>query len=294
MFAIEIDYRAGIDAPSRVFKSLADMIEAAERADRVLARSIHAEVAPVLLLEDIEHGSVRAWLRSAVKALPDHVIESGEVKKVVGHFLVRAKRAIVAWTDRHPTINTRAEVIELQEEIRALADQTQVNRIPAYTAPSVRELADTALEFRDAAAQLGEGEVMRYRVATEVIPVSRTFDVAPEHMEDLVTAHSYANHVRMMLKVKKPDFLGSSRWDLNHGPRAISAAMADGEWLARFRGRDPTAMLAPGDSIDVEMRIDAAYGHDNELVRELYTIEHVFGVVVPPEQASFSVPLPEE
>lgn len=287
MFAIEIDYRAGIDAPSRVFKALADMVEAAERADRLLARSISVEVEPVLLLEDIEKGSVRSWLRSSIKGLPDHVIASGEVKKLVGHFLVRGKRAIIAWADRHPTITTRDEVVELQDEIRTLADHTQVNRIPAYTAPTVSELAQTALDFRDAAAQLGDGEAMRYRVATETLPVSRTFDVAPEHLEELVTARSLQSRARMIVKVKKPDFLGSSKWELHHGRRTIYAAVEDGDWLARFRGRDPSALLAPGDAIDVEMRVDAAYGHDSELVRETYSIERVLGVIPPPSQTEF-------
>jgi hypothetical protein len=79
-FAIEIDYKPGSDAPSRVFRALSEMIEAVERADRLLVRSLAVNVQPTLLLEDIEAGSIRGWFRSLVKEMPDSTLESGDIK----------------------------------------------------------------------------------------------------------------------------------------------------------------------------------------------------------------------
>lgn len=280
-FAIEIDYAKGRDAPSRVFKALADMIEAAERADRILARSLAVQVEPVLTLENIETGSIRGWFRTVVNALPDEVIGSGEVKKVVGHFLVQAKRAIIAWTDRHTRIETREQVDELRGEIRRLAEQTNIHWMPAYTAPAIRELADIAVEFRDAARELSDGEHMRFRVGDDALTISATIEVSPERLEDLVTERTVTNRAEMIVKVKRPDFLGDARWDLRHGNRTISASIEDHSWIARYRRRDPETVLMPGDAISTDMRVEAAYGFDGELVRETYTIERIIRVVRP-------------
>ena len=42
----------------------------------------------------------------------------------------------------------------------------------------------------------------------------------------------------MILAVKKPDYLGDSKWDLRHGKRPISARIEDGAWLRRFQSRE--------------------------------------------------------
>ena len=86
-FAIEIDYQPGRDAPSRVFRALSDMIEAVERAHRMLVRSLAVNVMPALLLEDIEKGSIRGWFRSVVQDLPDKTLESGEFRAGDGALL---------------------------------------------------------------------------------------------------------------------------------------------------------------------------------------------------------------
>jgi hypothetical protein len=62
-FGIEIDFQPGTDAPSRVFKTITALIEAFQIVDRQLAESV-ARIEPVLLLENIEAGSIIVWLRN--------------------------------------------------------------------------------------------------------------------------------------------------------------------------------------------------------------------------------------
>ena len=63
-FAIEIDFERGTESPARVFKTMTGLIETFEMLDQALPRSLDIDLKPVLLLEDIETGSLRAWLRS--------------------------------------------------------------------------------------------------------------------------------------------------------------------------------------------------------------------------------------
>jgi hypothetical protein len=81
----------------------------------------------------------------------------------------------------------------------------------------------------------------------------------------------------MILAVKKPDYLGDSKWDLRHGKRPISAKIEDTAWLKRFQSREVD--VRPGDALRCEVQIEYLYGHDNELLTERYTLVRVIEVL---------------
>lgn len=68
-FGIEITFAPHSDAPSRVFRALTGMIEAFQEIDTLLVGSIRSTLQPSTLLEDIEAGSVKVWLRNALIAI---------------------------------------------------------------------------------------------------------------------------------------------------------------------------------------------------------------------------------
>lgn len=81
----------------------------------------------------------------------------------------------------------------------------------------------------------------------------------------------------MILAVKKPDYLGDSKWELRHGKRSISAKIEDEDWLRKFQGRQVD--VRPGDALRCDVKIEHLYGHDNELLSERYTVVRVNGVL---------------
>ena len=82
---------------------------------------------------------------------------------------------------------------------------------------------------------------------------------------------------QMILAVKKPDYLGDSKWDLRHGRRSITTKIEDTAWLRRFQSR--SVDVRPGDALRCEVRIDHLYGYDNELLSERYTVIRVLEVL---------------
>lgn len=73
-YCIEIDYKKNSENPSRVFRSMSDLIESFQRIDKQLVNIIDVNIQPVLLLEDVEAGSIKAWLRAAIKRIPDDAL----------------------------------------------------------------------------------------------------------------------------------------------------------------------------------------------------------------------------
>lgn len=82
----------------------------------------------------------------------------------------------------------------------------------------------------------------------------------------------------MILPVKKPDYLGSSQWELRHGKRNIYARIEDEAWLRRFQSRQED--VRPGDALRSIVQIEYNYGFDNELISERFTVLEVLEVLV--------------
>jgi hypothetical protein len=142
-FGIEIDFAPHSEAPSRVFRAMAGMIEAFQEIDTLLVGSISSTLQPSTLLEDIEGGSVRVWLRNTLNAIDDESLKSGDWKKVVGGFLVRAKRILIDWTDKRTTVTSATELDELRQLILNEAAATDVLAIPSYAPIPAIDIART-------------------------------------------------------------------------------------------------------------------------------------------------------
>jgi len=68
----------------------------------------------------------------------------------------------------------------------------------------------------------------------------------------------------MILKVKKPDYLGESMWDFKHGDRAIQAKIIDMDWLSDFHLRKYD--IRPGDSLRAVLETQIKYGFSGEVI----------------------------
>jgi len=108
------------------------------------------------------------------------------------------------------------------------------------------------------------------------------FAFAPDSIEKLLTEETITNTSELILKVKKPDYLGESRWEFRHGTSTITAKVLDEQWLKQFQNRQID--IRPGDSLRAKVEISAKYGYDKEVVSVSHTILDVLEVLpfIPP------------
>src|ERR1700724_2915776 len=63
---VRIDFRKGEANPQRVFQATVAMINALQRLDRALCGSIDVSIEPLMVLEEIEAGSLVVWLKNVL------------------------------------------------------------------------------------------------------------------------------------------------------------------------------------------------------------------------------------
>ena len=68
--------KKGVGPASRVFTATSAFIHACEQIDADLVESIDTTIEPVMVLEDIEVGSLKTWLGVALKSTDDQGIKN--------------------------------------------------------------------------------------------------------------------------------------------------------------------------------------------------------------------------
>lgn len=276
-FCIEIDYRKGSGSPSRVFRAMSDLIEALQETDKSLIRSIDAHLEPILLLEDIETGSIKSWIRQAVESLDDDAIKSGDYKKVIAPYLVKSKYAIIRFLDKKTDITNADALGELQDSLAEIAEDTNALLLPAYEPIPRDKLVHSINKINDALAPLNDDDAAKFVSNVGDADFNLTLYIAPETIDALITAETIESKMTMILKVKKPDFLGSSQWDFRYDSRTITAAIVDTDWLKLFQ--DGVVTVSPGDAIRATVLTQVQYGFDRDVVATHYTVIEVVGII---------------
>jgi hypothetical protein len=276
-FAIYINFAKNEPNPQRIFQAADMMIQSMQKLDKVLCGLINTNLTTVMLLEDVEQGSLKIWLKSVLEKIPDDGLKNLDWKKAIGYYLVKAKYICIK------KLENKENITELPQELHNLAKETDILNIPAYNYPSLEDLKVINDDISTAKSYLSKHDNISYLLKNgEKAEFNLNTYVDFEDLLQSTIAQTIETKMDMIFAVKKPDYLGDSKWQLRWGKKSISASIDDLTWLSDFQNR--RVNVRPGDSIKCETLIHYNYGHDNELIGECYTILKVIEVLELPIQ----------
>lgn len=275
-FVLKIDYEKDSPRPSRVFSAMSAMIEGFQSLDNNLVRAFPIRVRPQLLLEDIQVGSLMTKIKNVLEGIDDAAIKNLEWKKVVGGFLLQGKHAVVRWIEKREQIESRQALEGLSREILRLAEGTKVLHLPVYTPPALPLLIKDIALISEAAFQLGPKDIATYEAVGEASEFNKHFHVDAEFAEELLTDETITNRSEILLRVKKPDYLGDSMWEFVHAGHVIRAKIEDHDWVVAFQFQKVEVL--PGDSLRVILETTTHHGADGGEIITYYRVIKVIGV----------------
>ncbi len=276
-FCIEIDFDKGSEHPSRVFSTLSSLIDTFESIDNDLVASIDSKIETVLLLEDIESGSIKAWLSSKIKNIDDTALKSGDWKKIVGLYLVKAKWFIIKQLEGKVRITDIREIEELQEGLLSIAEETDVRHLPSYVPIEKTKLLKGVEGITQALSPLTEKDSATFVSADGSASFNLEFSYVLEEIEELIIKESESSELTMILKVKRPDYLGEAMWEFRHAKSPMLAKVLHIDWLQKFQDREID--VRPGDSLRVRIRQTLNYDYDHNLISTKYEVLEVLEVL---------------
>jgi hypothetical protein len=87
-FSFRIVFEKGAGDPRRIFDAASELIDGFEELDEAVTGIVDATLRPLMVLEDIEAGSIRVWLSSFLKKIDDQGLREGEIKRAIGPALI--------------------------------------------------------------------------------------------------------------------------------------------------------------------------------------------------------------
>lgn len=274
---IRITFERGIGDPTRIFRTMTGLIESAQSLDSHLAQCIGSNVRTSLVLQDVETSSLKAKLRTVIETLPDEALKAGEIKKVIGHFIVVAKHKILDWCSERDEITDINEVKKLQSDVQKLAESADVKLLPAYAPIELPILLADISAIHQALMSLSPNDAATLTSGESTSAFNPTLEVSQAIIRELVTREKISTRGERIIKVKKPDYLGSSQWEFKYAGKSIEAKILDKPWLNRFQSNQ--VQLNPGDSLRVVLNEVVSYGYDSEIVEMDYEVVEVKDVL---------------
>ena len=265
-FAFCIDFKRGEGPASRIFLATYDFINACEKLDRELVSIIDSSIEPVMVLEDVEAGSLKTYFRTKLESVDDQALKDVlDWKKIAGRFLVKCKYLVLERMNEDPREDS---ILSLRKEIQKLGSETDVRHLPVYAEPKPSALMQGIQDFQSVKDRLSDGDAAYIESQGGIrldLDLRVRWDITT--VQELSTTSRETHRVAsMVFSVKKPDYLGDSKWDLRYADRPLSVKIEDLDWLRGFQTR--RFDVRPGDALDCTVRIEVSYGLDNEVLTE--------------------------
>lgn len=269
-FNLYINFEKSSSNPSRVFKTMSEMLDGFQVIDSHLLAPFNLKVEPILLLEDIQTGSLRTVVKNVLRGVDDEAINNLNWKKILGGFLLQGKHSLLKWIETRERIENRQDLEVLSKEIYQLAGQTQILHLPTYSPIPLSIIANDISLISSALQHLGPNDYADYQAAGITSKFNNRFIFDAEFTEEILTQEVITNKSTVLIQVKKPDYLGESMWEFKHAEHLIKAKIEDAEWLKRFQLRKVEVL--PGDSLRVILETSTHHGADGEEIVTYYKV----------------------
>lgn len=277
-FCLTVNFEQNITMPHLLFQSISEMIIQFQQIDGIVIGSIDSSIEPVFVLDELEKGSIKVWLKQTLKVIPDSAIEDLSVKKILGHYLVIAKHKILSAMGEGAPLTEISQIDKLALELKDMAINTNYILPEAVVVIDSRKLLDTMAKVSEIAARLPGNSNFQYEYENNSLNINEKFIVPEGMLDSLDVNESIENKATVILKIKQPDYLGNSKWVFKYNDTRMVCGFEDEEWLRKFHARE--IILAAGDSLKVLLKTITSYNKKGEVVLETHAIVKVIEILV--------------
>jgi hypothetical protein len=244
-FSFRIVFEKGQGDPRRIFDAASELIDGFEHLDEAIAGSADATIRPLMVLEDIEAGSIRVWLSSFLKTVDDQGLREGEWKKAIGPALA--------------------------SNIRQLGDYAPIHEAKLLAALD---------SFQDAKRLLGLNDKLMLEAPshkTYEVDLTKTWDPSEVITPDKTTTEKHSEG-EIILTIRKPDMTGKSKWQFTRGKFPIFAKITHQEWLKKFHDRKVEGFHS-GDAMRCRVKFTYVFDEKGTMLEEQIEIIEVLEII---------------
>lgn len=206
-------------------------------------------------LHEVDHGSLKAKILKLI-IIPDEA--NGELPLVestgnIESYCNKVQETIINKCNSSPQlIVDHSTILDISKEIKNIAEETGVSNGLNYKTPDIFRISDAIENIQKATTKLPKTKSIKINSGKSEQELSKFYtDIDKDKLSTLVENSKDEKPIKMVIRIRKVDFLGSTKWsfDLEDGNK-LEANILDEKWLADFHSRK--VILCPGDSLKIE------------------------------------------
>lgn len=275
-YELKLDFDKDSNAIN-VFTTLLDLQNGIEEYNKALIGCISSDIKVSSVLLDIDKGSIKTFFQDNVKKLPDN--ESIErfidkpkdvVKDQIKNLLKNGRKKLIeiAYIDEL----TQLEKEDLLcEETKELIENSELS---AYGSKISKEKILTAAEQVYKPIRESKNDI--YFVDNNIPKkLNKDFEV---NLKNTFKETTETNTFTAMLIIKKPDIVGSSKWEMVYN-KSIDVEIKDRKFIEKIKNRE--IPILSGDRLECKFKSVITYNDDYEVIESKYYILEVYNVKAP-------------
>lgn len=284
-YEIKLDFEPGNNNPENLYKAMISAFKYLQESDDILSRTLSKENKVTMSLMSIKEGSLRNFIRTRTEC-PEQELQTNDqdLEQRVKKYFMEGKKAITQGLLAMDQITDEKQLQNIITSIKQAAIDANVISEPFYTLPSVEEIKDLAIVAEESANSLDSNSKITYiEEGQKPIELPKKLSVSKELLSDVDERKTVNSERMIVLKVKKPDFLGDSRWEMKHGSHRIVCKITDDKWIDKFKNKE--VLVFPGDSLECRVILIEEYNVKGDLIKTEYIIMEVINVIQGTEES---------
>ena len=211
--AITINYNKQ-DGPAKAFRIMGGVIDAFTRFDQDLLNICGADLKAIAVLNDLHLGSLVSWLGNKLTQTDDQDIGDLGLSRMIENFLARSKHHVLEVLDNKKGKIESSDISNILARINQESQDSGVSKLPFYSEIPVSKLIDNVRNIQNQIVDLDKDESVIIRTDIGQIYMNPDAHVGEDLYEELVVTKILNDITVLYLKVKKPDYLGDSQWEI--------------------------------------------------------------------------------
>lgn len=251
-YEIRLDYEPGRDDLANSLAALAKIVEGHKVvANELLGMSGEEETTTTSIeMQNIERGSIKVLFKKIFKNKDGNVIEDPKLED----FINKATSTLTQYVNSNSELK-KDNIDGIRNSLLDVYNAAGGNN-PIVIESVKPEKIVRCLKALEVPSNLGEHQSVKATFLGETYDMNKGFHVDESKIERSYLERQTDYDQVLSIQVKKPDYVGNSKWTVVYNDKTIEAKILDEQWLQRFQNSELTPLEFPSPKDTVVVKAD--------------------------------------
>lgn len=253
-YEIKIDYVPGRDDLANSLLALSKIVEGHRNiADILLKASGEDEtVSTSVEMQNIEKGSIKLVFKKIFKQKNGKIIQD----EALNNFINNATGTLTSFVNSNDEVK-KENINIIRNEL--LSDYNRAGGLNPLSVDSIKDeqILNCLKALVLPKGLLGRAQTVKVKFLGQSYDMNPKFFVDEEKIDREYFERDAFYNQKISIQIKKPDYLGASKWSVVYNEKSVEAKISDDAWLKKFQNSELSLVdfPSPKDTVTVDADI---------------------------------------